>query len=246
MAFRGLVAETVGFTGHDGDRGEAYCAHPAGAGPFPGVVVVHHAPGWDEWTCEVARKFAHHGFAAIAPSLYFRLGDGNDPDVVARVRAEGGMPDAQVAGDIAGAASFLRAQPHGSPKVGIIGYGSGGRHAAMSACRLSNLDALVTCWGDDMVTSAVTERQPAAVLDMIKDLSCPMLGLFGNDDTNPSPDHANRLEEELKHHGKTYEFHRYDGAGHAFNAWYRPNYRVEQALDGWSQILAFLGKHLQE
>ena len=71
-----------------------------------------------------------------------------------------------------------------------------------------------------------------------------MLGLFGNEDGNPSPADVNRLEAELKRQGKDYEFHRYDGAGHAFKAWYRPNYRLEQAQDAWDKIFAFYGKHL--
>ncbi len=75
MAFRNIQAGMATYRGHGGDRGDAYYAHPTNAGPHPGVVVIHHMPGWDEWTCEVARKFAHHGYAAVAPSLYFRVGD---------------------------------------------------------------------------------------------------------------------------------------------------------------------------
>ena len=82
MAFRNIQAGMATYRGHGGDRGDAYYAHPTNAGPHPGVVVIHHMPGWDEWTCEVARKFAHHGYAAIAPSLYFRVGDGADEAVV--------------------------------------------------------------------------------------------------------------------------------------------------------------------
>ena len=43
-----------------------------------------------------------------------------------------------------------------------------------------------------------------------------MLGIFGNDDANPTADQVNRTEALLKKLGKNYEFHRYDGAGHAF------------------------------
>jgi carboxymethylenebutenolidase len=85
-----------------------------------------------------------------------------------------------------------------------------------------------------------------APIDLTEGIRCPLLGLFGNDDKNPSPDHVNRTEAVLKRLGKTYEFHRYDGAGHAFFAAHRPNYRVEQALDGWAKVLAFLGRHLGE
>ena len=127
MAFRSIQTEMVPYIGHNRDRGEAYYARPTGNGPFPGVVVIHHMPGWDEWTCEVARKFAHHGYAAVAPSLYFRVGDGADEAVVAKVRGDGGNPDDQIVGDVAGAVAFLREQSHATGKVGVIGFCSGGR-----------------------------------------------------------------------------------------------------------------------
>jgi carboxymethylenebutenolidase len=79
--------------------------------------------------------------------------------------------------------------------------------------------------------SKLTERQPIAAIDLAEGIRCPVLGLFGNEDGNPSPQDVKRLGAELKRLGKTYEFHRYDGAGHTFNAWYRPNYRQEQAQD---------------
>jgi carboxymethylenebutenolidase len=55
---------------------------------------------------------------------------------------------------------------------------------------------------------------------------------------------VNLHEAELKKHGKTYEFHRYDGAGHGIFYYDRPMYRVEQALDGWKKVFAFFEKHL--
>ena len=69
-SYPGLTAECVMFKGHNGDTVEAYYAKPSGKGPFPGVVLIHHAPGWDEWITEATRKLAHHGFATIAPHLY--------------------------------------------------------------------------------------------------------------------------------------------------------------------------------
>ena len=72
-------------------------------------------------------------------------------------------------------------------------------------------------------------KTPVAPIDMTKDLCCPLLGLFGNDDRAPSPEQVNQHEAELKKHGKNYEFHRYDGAGHGFFYWHRPLYRPEQA-----------------
>ena len=247
MAYEGLLAETIGFHGHHGDLGEAYYARPVGAGRFPGVVVVHHMPGWDEWTRETVRRFAHHGYAAIAPHLFFRFGPGSSDDVTARARAAGGPSDDEVVGDVRGCVDLLRTQPYSNGKVGVIGFCSGGRHAYISACRISDLDALVDCWGGRVVVndpSDINEKRPVAPIDLTPGLSCPVLGLFGNDDKNPSPADVNKTEEVLKKLGKTYEFHRYDGAGHAFFNYMNANYRPEQALDGWGKVFKFFGAHL--
>jgi carboxymethylenebutenolidase len=79
---------------------------------------------------------------------------------------------------------------------------------------------------------------------LTKDLSCPLLGLFGADDQYPSPEQVQELEHELKSQGKTYEFHTYEGAGHAFFSVNRPAYRPEAANDGWQRIFDFFGRYL--
>jgi len=247
MAYRNMVAETVRFRGHNGDVGEAYYARPSDPGRYGGVVLIHHMPGWDEWITEATRKLAHHGFATIAPHLFFREGPGSPDDLAAKARAKGGVPDDQVMGDVAGVMAFLRARPEASGKVGVMGFCSGGRHAYLAACRLAGVDALVDCWGGRVVVDDpqdLTPARPVAPIDLTEGIKCPVLGLFGNDDQNPSPDHVNRTEATLKRLGKSYEFYRYDGAGHAFFAAYRPSYRVEQAVDGWNKVLAFLAKHV--
>src|SRR3990170_3840772 len=127
--YEGMLAETVTIRGHNDDPVHAYFARPLGAGPFPGMVLVHHMPGWDEWYREATRRFAHHGYASICPNLYFRDGHGTPEDVAAKVRAAGGVPDEQVVGDLEGALRFLRAWPGSSGKAGIFGTCSGGRHA---------------------------------------------------------------------------------------------------------------------
>ena len=245
--FEAMIAETIGITGNDGDVIQAYYARPVRATPTPGVVVLHHMPGWDEWSKEVTRKLAYHGYAAICPHLYSRLGPGRWDDVAAAARAHGGVSDAQVVGDAAGAAAFLRAQPDSNGRVGAIGFCSGGRHAYMLACRLPSLSAAVDCWGGRVVATPdqLTPKQPMAVIDMTKDMACPLLGIFGNDDASPDVQQVNRIEAELKRHGKEYEFHRYDGAGHGFFAADRPGYRPEQAVDGWKKVFAFFAKHLE-
>ena len=246
--YEGMLAETVTIHGANHDVINAYFARPLGAGPFPGMVVIHHAPGWDEWYREATRKFAHYGYAAISPNLYCREGHGTPEDVGAKVRAAGGVPDAHVVGDIEGAMRYLRSLPYINGKVGVFGTCSGGRNAFFLACRVKGFDAAVECWGGRVVMPKedLTPKQPVAPIDYTKDLSCPLLGIFGNEDKSPSPEQVNQHEAELKKHGKNYEFHRYDGAGHGFFYYDRPAYRQEQAVDGWKKIFAFLEKHLSK
>lgn len=244
--YEGLMAETVVHAGAGGDLINAYLARPLGAGPFPGMVLVHHMPGWDEWYREITLKFARHGFVTITPNLYFRAGHSTPEDVAAKVRALGGVSDDQAVGDIEGAMRALRALPYLNGKVGVFGTCSGGRHAYLAACRVQGFDAAIDCWGGRVVMppEALTPNNPVAPLDYTKDLACPLLGLFGNEDQSPTPEQVNIHEAELQKHGKTYEFYRYDGAGHGFFYYNRPNYRQQQAMDGWEKIWAFLGKYL--
>jgi carboxymethylenebutenolidase len=146
---------------------------------------------------------------------------------------------------VGGAADYLRALPTANGAVGVIGYCSGGRQAVLAACHL-DLDAAVDCYGA-MVTGTLPEGSPLKVrnlVDQIPNLRCPVLGLFGNEDKSPSPERVDEFERLLQEHGKTYEFHRYDGAGHGFFALDRPSYRVEAANDGWDRIAEFYGRYL--
>jgi carboxymethylenebutenolidase len=244
--YEGMIAETITYPIAKGDIINAYFARPLGAGPFPGMVIVHHRPGWDEWYREATRKFAHHGYAALSPNLYYRYGHGTPEDVAVTARSAGGPSDEQAVGDMAGAMRYLRSLPYVSPKVGIFGTCSGGRHAYLAACLVEGFDAIVDCWGGNVVMGKenLTPLQPVAPIDYTKDLSCPVLGLFGQDDQSPPPEQVAQHEDELKKHEKIYEFHMYPGAGHGFFYYNRPNYRQEQAVDGWEKIWSFLGKYL--
>lgn len=244
--YEGMLAETVAITGAKGDLINAYFARPLGSGPVPGMVLIHHLPGWDEWYREATRKFAHHGYATLSPNLYAREGHGSPEDVAAKVRAAGGVPDEQVVGDVEGAMRYLRALPYLNGKVGVFGTCSGGRHTVLAVSRVQGFDAAIDCWGGRVVMTKddLTAKQPVAPIDYTKDLSCPLLGLFGEEDQSPTLAQVAQHEQELKKYGKTYEFHRYANAGHGFFYYDRPAYRQEQAVDGWKKVFAFLEKYL--
>jgi carboxymethylenebutenolidase len=241
-----MSARTVSIAGNGGDEIEAYLASPEGDGPRGGVVVIHHLPGYDRGTKEIVRRFAVLGYDAILPNLYSREAPGADPDdAAATARANGGVPDARLVGDVAGAAAYLRALPTSNGKVGVIGYCSGGRQSVLAACNL-DLDAAVDCYGA-YVTGTPAKDFPLQVtnlVDQLPNLRPPLLGLFGNDDSHPSPEQVAELDSILTANAKPHEFHSYADTGHAFFAVDRPAYRVAAATDGWEKIAAFYASHL--
>jgi carboxymethylenebutenolidase len=242
-----IRTEMIALTGHGGDEIEAYLAQPVGDGPFGGVVVIHHMPGFDRSSKEIARRFAaDEGCIAVMPHLYSREGRGASPDDAAAAgRAAGGVPDDRLVGDVEAAINKIKSMPSANGKVATIGYCSGGRQSFLAATSL-RLDAAVDCYGGFVVGTppAGMPLKVTPIVDRAKDLSCPLLGLFGAEDQHPSPEEVAVLEKALIEHGKTYEFHSYEGAGHAFFDVDRPAYRPEAAVDGWSKIHDFFGRYI--
>jgi carboxymethylenebutenolidase len=241
-----MIAETTRIRGHEGDEIEAYFAGSAEPSSTGSVVVIHHMPGFDEGSKEITRRFAANGYLALCPNLHYRYAPGADTaEASAACRAAGGVPDARLVGDVEGAIGHLRSRSGSNGKIGVIGFCSGGRQAFLAACSLP-FDAAVDCYGGYVVATPPPDRpvQTKPLLDIAPNLSCPLLGLFGAEDQQPSPADTAELEKALKAAGKTYDFHTYDGAGHAFFATERPSYRVEAAVSGWRTIFDFFGQTL--
>ncbi|HSO96549.1 MAG TPA: dienelactone hydrolase family protein [Acidimicrobiia bacterium] len=244
--YDGVLAETITIQGDGGDEIPAYLARPLGPGPYPGVAVIHHMPGYDAATKEMTRTFAVHGYAALCPNLHFREApDATPSDAAAAVRAAGGVPDGRCVGDVGAALRYLRTMPNATGRAAVIGHCSGGRQAYLVGCSIP-VDAVVDCYGGRVVASPddLTERQPVAPIDLTPNLSGPLLGLFGARDRNPSPGQVAQIEAACRAHDKTYAFHSYPDAGHAFFSVDRPSYRVEAAVDGWQKIWDWFATHL--
>ena len=234
------------FTGANGDQVQGYLVIPEGSTPRGSVIVVHHMPGFDRGSKEIARRFATMGYNVLCPNLYWREAPDAAPDDAAAVaRANGGVPDSRLVGDARGAAEYLRARPSSNGKVGVIGYCSGGRQSVLVGCTV-DVDAVVDCYGA-FVTGIPSERFPLKVtnlVDQLPALRAPLLGLFGADDQYPSPEHVAELEEILVREGKIHTLVTYDDTGHGFFSTDRSAYRFESANDGWARIADFYATYL--
>ncbi len=214
-----------------------YVAAPDTQHTVPGVVVIQHAAGVDDFVQDCVHKLADHGFAAAAPALFHRQDPNLNP--TSRIRE---LKDVQVESDISAAATHLRRleQPR-VRSVSLVGFCMGGRVAYRLACQWPELAAAAIFYGGNILTSWGRGPTP---LDLTEGIECPLVGFFGNEDKNPSPADVDKIERELTRYKKRYEFHRYDGAGHAFLNFADPlRHREAAAAHAWENLLRFLGEH---
>ncbi len=99
-------------------------------------------------------------------------------------------------------------------RMTIGGHCMGGRVALLAGAAIGSFSAIADFRDGNVMTAK--GREAPLVIDMVGNITCPVIGFFGNDDDNPSREDVDRLDEELTKHGVAHSFYRYDGAGHAF------------------------------
>ncbi|TMG02530.1 MAG: dienelactone hydrolase family protein [Chloroflexi bacterium] len=224
----------------DGEPMRCYVNIPDAVGPFPAVVVIQHAGGVDDFVRGMSDRLAGAHFAAIAPDLYHRDDPNSSDDPLTRM---GRLRDVTIVADVNAAIEHTKGLPEvEADRIGITGYCMGGRVTYLMAAKNRNLKAAVVCWGGNIM---VPWGEGPAPFDLSKDIDCPVLGLFGEEDPNPSPADVAKLDAELTNLSKTHEFHSYKGAGHAFMNEGRPSYRLEAAEDAWMKCVAWFDEHLR-
>jgi carboxymethylenebutenolidase len=232
------------------DNIPGYLARPAQPGSYPGIVVIHEAFGLVEHIRDLARRFANIGYNALAPDLYARAGGPKDPnDINTVMPVMFGLPDKQAVQDLEAAAAHLRGLSGATAKVGAIGFCSGGRHTLLFACSSSKVDAAIDCWGGFIHRATpdaeTTAARPTPILDLVKNLHCPLFAVFGEEDQNPPVAMEAELMQRAVASGKNVTTKIYKDAGHAFLADYRPSYREKPAFVLWTDITDYFGKQLR-
>jgi carboxymethylenebutenolidase len=225
----------------DGQPMRVYLDAPAGGGATTGVVVIMHGPGLDRFVEDRVEDLARHGYAAIAPDLYHRQPqDGSD--MMTRV---GRLRDPQLIADVDAAAAHLGRIPEARvSRLAILGFCMGGRITYLLAGARPDLWQAAGVFYGGNIMKPWAEQGPSP-FDLTREISCPVVGFFGVEDTNPSPDDVRKIDDELSKHGKPHEFHHYEGAGHAFlNFTNAERYREKQGADAWQKMLGFLDRHL--
>ncbi len=220
-----------------------YSARPAGAGPFPTVIVIEEIFGVHEHIKDLCRRLAKSGYLAVAPELYARIADLStmtDASVIVR-DVISKAPDATVMTDLDSTAAWAAAN-HGNPaRLAVTGFCRGGRNTWFYAAHNPNLKAAVAWYGP--VAGTPSPIQPQTAADQATSLKCPLLGLYGGQDTGISQTDVQAAAAKARAAGKTVEIVVFPDAPHGFNADYRPSYRKADAEAGWARMLAWFKQY---
>lgn len=223
----------------DGSDMDIHVALPEGGDTRPAVLIMHHRYGIEEFAYRVLNMIADAGFVAIVPNLFHRSPAEDDIDIKRdAIGDEGAIADILASIDHMGTIGRIR-----NDRVAILGHCMGGRMAFLGASISPVFRAAVVLYSGNVMRPFGFEIP--SPFQRLKHIECPVLGLFGNDDSNPSADEVDQIDAELTRCGIEHEFHRYDGAGHGFAHSTIPEmYREKQALDANAKAMAFLHANL--
>jgi carboxymethylenebutenolidase len=203
-------------------------------------VLCQHIPGHDgvendAFTLAAAKRFAANGFVDAVPFIFHwwpKHGDMKEKG--AAFRDDHTIMDLQATFNL-----LLQSANVDANRISIVGHCWGGRVSWLGACHLRGLAACVVFYGGRIDLALGTDGP--TTLEMAENIECPVAGFFGNDDSNPSPELVDKYESRLKELGVDTVFHRYDGAGHAFQNFPTPErYREVQSEAAWATCLDFL------
>ena len=225
---------------------EVFLFEPEGTGPHPAIILAQHIPVGhtgienDEFTLRTAERFTENGYFVAAPFIFHWW----PKEAAMDVKRNGSRDDWTVA-DLGAAYDILvRRNDVDRNRIAIVGHCWGGRVAWLGACHMPGLKAMAMFYGGN-IRIARGEGIPPPI-ELAGNIRCPVVGFFGNDDSNPTPQDVDEYEAALTAAGVAHRFHRYDGAGHAFQNFPSPDhYREQQSEDAWSKVLDFLAQHLK-
>jgi carboxymethylenebutenolidase len=211
------------------ESSNGYLAKPKSAGNYPGIVMIHENRGLRPEIKTTADNLAKEGYVVLAVDLLGGVAEDQTgaKELTSKFVQETGTKNMQ------SAVKYLK--DSGVTKVGSLGWCFGGKQSVILSTSGEKLDATAVYYGGGMATS----------VDQLKPISWPVLGVFGDEDKNPSPDQVKAFKESLNTLGIQNEIYSYPKVGHAFANPSGASYAPEPTADAWQKTLAFLNKNLK-
>ncbi len=216
--------------------------------PCPAVVLAAEAFGINTFTRRVAATLAHHGYATLVPDYY--RGEGpKDPegyrDFTEVLEFIGELDFRRATHDVIAAIDYLRELPSvRHDRIAVWGYCTGATLAMLAAALRPDLAAAVLFFPSQPTFDALDAKRPVHPVDLLWNVGCPLLFLYGDQDPVMSPDQLSDLGNRLDEWGIDHTITIYPGAGHAFSAPVAPLRHDAADRASWADARRFLAEHL--
>ena len=228
-----MKANYVTYPSPGGNSGSmrGYLVQPAGAGPFPTVLVIHENRGLNPYIEDVARRAAVEGFLALAPDGLAPVGGypGNDDD---GRTLQGNLDQAKLRTDLLNSARFLKTHKLSTGKLGVTGFCYGGGVVNFLAVQL----------GADMHAGA-PYYGVAADTASVPRIKAPLVCHLAENDERINATYP-AFEAALKANNVAHQVHVYPGTQHGFHNNSTPRYSEAAAKLSWERTIAHFKKHL--
>lgn len=210
----------------------AYVATPEGGGPFPTVIMIHEFYGVNERLISKADLLAEEGYLVIVPDTFRGSTTSWIPRAIYQVI---NTKQEDVNADLDSVYAWLESQPDVDiNRVGIVGFCYGGRVSLLYSLHNQNMAATVIFYGS-------SETDP----EILKNLSGPVLGIFGGADASIPLEEVTALENGLEQAGIPHQISIYEGQPHAFMADADGIKAGGAQAQAWNEMLLFLDENLK-
>lgn len=227
-----VTSQNVSFpSGTETVHGVLY--RPAGAGPFPAIVVIHEWWGLNDWVKQQANMFAEHGYVTLAVDLY-RGQVATDPETAHELMRA--LPQDRGVRYLASAVTYLKTLPYvNHDSLGAVGWCMGGSFAMQLAIAEPSLRAVAINYG-------ALETDPV----QLRKIRAAILGNFGALDRGITPQDVQDFAATMKKIGHPVDVKDYPDAGHAFqNPNNKTGYRPADTRDADQRMFAFFARYLK-
>jgi len=208
------------------------------------VLVIHDIRGMSDWIRAVGDQLAQDGFIAIVPD--FLSGKGPDGGGTASLGKDVGqtirkLTEQEVVARLDAAKAYGEKLPAANGKTAVVGYCWGGTQSFLYALEQAKLAAAVVYYGNVPGSTAT-----AVPDERIAKIAAPVLGLYGGNDARINATLPPTIAAMLQH-GKTYEFHTFEGAGHGFSSRQdgAGGANLTAMRHAWPLTVGFLRRHLR-
>jgi carboxymethylenebutenolidase len=221
----------------EGKTMRIYLGVPDRPGPHPVLLVAQHGGGLDAQMQDTVHRLYREGYVVAAPELFHRQPADADP-----TKRTSMLIDKEIIADLNATIALLKTSGVQGAPLGIVGFCMGGRVSYLAATAIKELKAAAVFYGANIMKALGDGPSP---YERSANIQCPIIGFFGAEDANPSPDDVKKIDAELTRLKKWHEFHTYLNAGHAFQNFIDKRYRERPSRGSWHEMLAFFAEHLK-